>query len=139
MITFLEIVLTGPPGSIDSLTTSLPRHPVATFPRYSHGGPIFCRGKSKARLQSSPQSGQRSPRMLRMRGLRCHHILKFYSFQFMGEYVRCFLQLSARNIHLLSQYPAAGKGFDNIYKALHDQPFVVQSKTYVNIILGLSY
>ena len=39
----------------------------------------------------------------------------------MGEYVRFFLQLSARNIHLLSRYPAAGEyggpqlGFDNIY------------------------
>ena len=45
--------------------------------------------------------------------------------QFMGEYVRFFfLQLSARNIHLLSRYPAAGEyggpqlGLDNIYTKL---------------------
>ena len=29
-----------------------------------------------------------------------------------------FLQLTARNIHLLSRYPAAGEGFDNIYKTV---------------------
>ena len=34
-----------------------------------------------------------------------------------------FSQLSARNIHLLSRYLAAGEGFDNIYKteSLHVQ------------------
>ena len=30
----------------------------------------------------------------------------------------CFLQLNARNIHLLSQYPAVGEGFDKIYTKL---------------------
>ena len=60
-------------------------------------------------------------RFSRLHGLRRHHILKFYSFQFMGEYVCFFLQLSARNIHLLSRYPAAGEyggpqlGFDDIW------------------------
>ena len=44
--------------------------------------------------------------------------LSFIHFSLWENMSACFLQRSAQNIHLLSRYPAAGEGFDNIYKTV---------------------
>ena len=53
----------------------------------------------------------------------CPACLEFAVITFLSFMSSCFLQLSARNIHLLSRYSAAGEVFDNIYKtvSLHVQ------------------